>query len=154
MYWLIYVFTGPVLWALSTHIDKYLVERYFKQGSVAVLMVFTAIIGTLALPFVWFFQPGVVVLDHESMVVIAVSGILYMSAIYFYLQALQTEEASTIAPFFQAAGVFGLISGYFILGEQISYSQIIGVLLIIAGSVILSLRFEQGASHVKKQLVF
>lgn len=153
MYWLIYAFSGPVLWALSTHIDKYLVERYFKQGSVAVLMVFTAIIGALALPFVWFFQPDVVALDHESMAVIAVSGILYMSAIYFYLQALQTEEASTIAPFFQAAGVFGLILGYFVLGEQISYSQISGVLLVIAGSVILSLRFGQGAGHVKKQLV-
>jgi hypothetical protein len=31
---------------------KYLVERYFKRGSVAVLMVFTAVIGALALPFV------------------------------------------------------------------------------------------------------
>lgn len=153
MYWLIYAFSGPVLWALSTHIDKYLVERYFKQGSVAVLMVFTAIIGALALPLIWFFQPGAVALDHESMVVIAASGILYMSAIYFYLQALQTEEASTIAPFFQAAGVFGLILGYFILGEKISYLQIIGVLLIIAGSVILSFRFGQGTSQVKKKLV-
>ncbi|HEX3012494.1 MAG TPA: DMT family transporter [Syntrophomonadaceae bacterium] len=153
MDWLIYAFSGPVLWALSTHIDKYLVERYFKQGSVAVLMVFTAIIGVLALPFIWLFQPGVVALDYESMAVIAASGILYMGAIYFYLQALQTEEASTIAPFFQAAGVFGLILGYFVLGEQVSNSQIIGVLLIIAGSVILSLRFGQGTSHVKKQLV-
>jgi uncharacterized membrane protein len=88
------------------------------------------------------------------MVFIAASGILYMSAIYFYLQALQTEEASIIAPFFQAAGVFGLILGYFILGEQISYFQIIGVLLIIAGSVILSLRFGQGTSHVKNSWLF
>ncbi len=153
MYWLIYAFSGPVLWALSTHIDKYLVERYFKEGSVAVLMVFTAIIGALALPFVWFFRPEVVALDYESMVVIAISGILYMGAIYFYLQALQTEEASTIAPFFQAAGVFGLILGYFILGEQISSFQIIGVLLIIAGSVLLSLRFGQDSGHIKKRLV-
>jgi uncharacterized membrane protein len=153
MYWLIYAFSGPVLWALSTHIDKYLVERYFKEGSVAVLVVFTAITGALALPFVWLFQPGVVALDHKSMIAIAASGILYMSAIYFYLQALQTEEASTIAPFFQAAGVFGLILGYFILGEQISYSQVIGVLLVITGSAILSLRFGQGTSQIKKQLV-
>ena len=153
MHWLIYAFSGPVLWALSTHIDKYLVERYFKQGSVAVLMVFTAIIGVLAMPLIWFFQPGVVALDLQSMAVIAVSGILYMGAIYFYLQALQTEEASTIAPFFQAAGVFGLILGYFVLGEKISLPQIIGVLLIIAGSVLLSLRFGQSTSHVKTHLV-
>ncbi len=52
MNWLVYAFSGPILWALSTHIDKYLVERYFKEGSVAVLMVFIAIIGALTLPFI------------------------------------------------------------------------------------------------------
>jgi uncharacterized membrane protein len=143
MYWLIYAFSGPILWALSTHIDKYLVERYFKQGSVAVLMVFTAIIGALALPIIWLFQPGVVALDPQSIAVITVSGILYMSAIYFYLQA----------PFFQAAAIFGLILGYFVLDEKISPLQIIGVLLIIAGSVILSLRFGRGTSRVKTRMV-
>ncbi|MGA9098727.1 MAG: EamA family transporter, partial [Methanotrichaceae archaeon] len=61
--------------------------------------------------------------------------------------------ASTIAPFFQAAGIFGLILGYFVLGEKISNFQIIGVLLIIAGSVLLSLRFGQGTSRVKTRLV-
>jgi len=131
-------------------------HRLVQQNShptIAVLMVFTAIIGALALPFIWLFRPGVVALDIQSMAVIAVSGILYMGAIYFYLQALQTEEASTVAPFFQAAGIFGLILGYFVLGEKLSLLQIIGVLLIIAGSVLLSLRLGQGTSHVKKRLV-
>ena len=145
--------SGPVLWALSIHIDKYLVERYFKHGSVAVLMVFTAIIGALTLPFIWLFQPGVVSLDPQSIGVIAVSGILYMGAIYFYLQALQAEEASTVAPFFQAAGIFGLILGYFVLGEKLSLLQIVGVLLIIAGPVILSIQFGQGVRRVKTHFV-
>jgi len=153
MYWLIYALSGPVLWASSTHIDKYLVERYFKHGSVAVLMVFTAIIGALALPSIWLFQPSVIALDRQSMAVIAVSGILYMSAIYFYLQALQTEEASTIAPFFQAAGIFGLILGFFVLGEKISFIQATGALLTIAGSVLLSLRFGQATHRIKTRLV-
>jgi uncharacterized membrane protein len=153
MFWLVYAFSGPVLWALSTHIDKYLVERYFKHGSIAVLMVFTAIIGALSLPFIWFFQPIVFALDMQSMAVISISGILYMGAIYFYLQALQTEEASTVSPFFQVAGIFGLIFGYFVLGENLSLLQIVGVLLIIAGSVLISLRFGQRARRVKTRLV-
>jgi hypothetical protein len=74
-------------------------------------------------------------------------------AIYFYLQALQTEEASTVAPFFQAAGIFGLILGYFVLGEKLSPWQIIGVLLIIAGSILLSLRFGRGGDRLKTRLV-
>ena len=45
MTWLPYAFSGPVLWALSTHLDKYLVEQYFKKAEVAVLLVFTALAG-------------------------------------------------------------------------------------------------------------
>jgi drug/metabolite transporter (DMT)-like permease len=153
MAWLIFAFSGPILWALSTHIDKYLVERYFKHGSIAVLMVFTAILGALSLPIIWFFKPGVIVLDLRSIAVIVTSGLLYMGAIYFYLQALQGEEASTIAPFFQAAGIFGFILGYLVLGERPSLLQVIGALLIIGGSVVLSLRLGQSKIRVKKRLV-
>ena len=34
MNWLLLAFLGPVLWAVSTHIDKYLVERFFKDSGV------------------------------------------------------------------------------------------------------------------------
>ena len=41
--WLLFAFSGPVLWALSTHLDKYLVERYFRRTSMAVLVIITAL---------------------------------------------------------------------------------------------------------------
>ena len=41
--WLFLAFSAPVLWAVSTHIDKYLVERFFKNSSVGVLLIFTAL---------------------------------------------------------------------------------------------------------------
>jgi len=44
-----FCFFGADLWAASTHIDKYLVEKYFKNSDTAVLMVFTAFIGLLML---------------------------------------------------------------------------------------------------------
>jgi hypothetical protein len=40
---LLFAFSGPVLWAIPTHLDKYLVERYFKQSSVAVRLIFAAL---------------------------------------------------------------------------------------------------------------
>ena len=60
MSWLVFAFSGPVLWAISTHLDKYLVERYFKHSDVAVLLLFTAFIGVLTLPFIAYFEPGLV----------------------------------------------------------------------------------------------
>ena len=49
---------GPVSWAASTHIDKYLVDKYFKDSDTAVLMVFTAVVGVVALPVIWVFEPA------------------------------------------------------------------------------------------------
>ena len=35
--WVVFAFSGPVLWAISVHLDKYLVERFFKESNVAVI---------------------------------------------------------------------------------------------------------------------
>ena len=45
------------------------------------------------------------------------SGILYMGAMLLYLQSLQGEEASVVAPFFQAGPLFGYVLAYLVLGE-------------------------------------
>jgi drug/metabolite transporter (DMT)-like permease len=84
MTWLLFAFSGPILWAISTHTDKYLVERFFKHSSVAVLLVFTSLIGLVLLPFIWAYQPGVTALSLPSILVIACSGVLYMGAMYFF----------------------------------------------------------------------
>jgi uncharacterized membrane protein len=150
--WLIFAFSGPVLWAASTHFDKYLVERFFKQTSVAVLLVFTALTGLVLLSFIAWFRPDVIALPLASIVVIGFSGLLYMGAMYFYLQALQQEEASVVAPFFQASPLFAYALGYLVLGETLSPRQLVGGACIVGGSLLLSLRPSGGAAF-KSRLV-
>ena len=105
-------------------------ERYFKHNDVAVLLVFTALMGLLTLPF-----------SAASLALIVLSGILYMGATLFYLHALQSDEASVVAPFFQTVPLFGYVLAYFVLGERLSRLQVTGGLLIVAGTLIVSLRF-------------
>jgi drug/metabolite transporter (DMT)-like permease len=152
MSWLVFAFSGPVLWAVSTHFDKYLVERYFKHSDVAVLLLFTALIGVLALPFIALYQPTVFQLDAGSMALIVLSGILYMGAMLFYLCALQSEEASVVAPFFQAVPLFGYVLAYFVLGETLSARQMAGGALIIVGTLIVSVRLGQNVRLFKARL--
>ena len=153
MTWLVFAFSGPVLWAISTHLDKYLVERYFKHTDVAVLLLFTALVGLLTLPFIAFFEPTVFAPRPASIALIVLSGVLYMGAMLFYLHALQSDEASVVAPFFQAVPLFGYVLAYFILGERLSTQQITGGVLIVAGTVIVSLRFGQKTHRFKLRLV-
>jgi drug/metabolite transporter (DMT)-like permease len=136
MSWLVFAFSGPILWAASTHIDKYLVEKYFKDSNVAVLPVFTALIGLITLPFIWLLEPGAAGVGLANAALMGFAGILYMGAMLLYLRALQSEEASVVAPFFQAAPLFGFALGYAVLGETLSPAQMAGGALIVGGTVL------------------
>jgi uncharacterized membrane protein len=139
MSWLIFAFAAPVLWAASTHVDKYLVDRYFRRGSVAVLMVFTAATGLLAAPAVWLLQPDALVLPLRTIVPVVTTGLLSMAGLLLYLDALQTEAPSSVVPWFQTAPLFGFAFGYAFLGETLSYRQLAGGATIMAGTLLLSL---------------
>ena len=75
------------------------------------LLLFTAFIGVLLLPFIWLFEPLVTAPGAAGVALIVVAGILYMGALLLYLLALQTEEASVVAPYFQAGPLFGYRAG-------------------------------------------
>lgn len=141
-----------MLWAISVHLDKYLVERFFKASDVAVLLIFTALIGILLLPFIWYYEPSVLSPSAGSIALIMLAGILYMTAMLLYLQALQSEEASVVAPFFQAGPLFGYVLAYFVLGETLSPRQMAGGALIIIGALIVSIRFGQNMRMFKARL--
>ena len=151
--WLLFALSGPVLWAVSTHIDKYLVDKYFRHSDTAVLMVFTAFLGVVALPVIWAFEPRVMQLSALAMAVMTVSGVLYMGAMLFYLRAIQTEEASVVAPLFQASTLFTFVLGLVILHELPRWPQLIGVVLIVGGAIGLSLDKHLRLSSFKPRLV-
>jgi uncharacterized membrane protein len=150
--WVVYAFSGPVLWAVSVHFDKYLVERFFKHSHVAVMLLFTAFVGVVVMPFIWMFQPSVTSAGARNIALIVFSGILYMSALLLYLRALQTEEASVVAPYFQAGPLFGYALAYFVLGETLTGRQLAGGILILIGALIVSVRFDQGPRIFKARL--
>lgn len=149
MLWIALSFSGPVLWAVSTHIDKYLVERFFKDSGVGTLLIFTALIGLVPMPIICALAPQDVAAGPEAIAVIAFSGLLYMGAMYFYLEALQREEASVIAPLFQTAPIFVYALAYFGLGEKLSWTQLGGGALILGSAGLLSFEPSEGRARFK-----
>lgn len=144
MSWLFFAFAGPVLWAISTHFDKYLVERYFKQSNVAVLLLFTGLMGFLTLPVIAFFHPEALSLPFTTTGLMTLAGILQMTALFFYLWALQSEEASVVMPFSQASPLFGYLLAYFVLGEVLTPTQMLGGALIVTGALAISIDLKSG----------
>jgi drug/metabolite transporter (DMT)-like permease len=139
MSWLVFALCGPILWAISVHLDKYLVERYFKDADVIVLLIFTALMGLVLMPIIAVFVPGVLARDLTSILLMTLSGILYMTGITFYLRALQGHEALLVAPFFQTSPLFGYLLAYLVLGETLTPRQLGGAALIITGVLAVSI---------------
>jgi uncharacterized membrane protein len=141
-----------VLWAISVHLDKYLVERFFKESDVAIMVLFTALVVVLAMPIIWYFVPDVLSPSLSSIALIVLAGILYMTGMLFYLRALQNEEASVVAPFFQTGPLFGYVLAYVVLGETLTPRQLLGGALIIIGALFVSIRIGHSMKSFKARL--
>jgi drug/metabolite transporter (DMT)-like permease len=151
--WLLYAFSGPIFWAISTHIDKYLVDRYFRHADTTVLMVFTALIGLPFLPAIALLDSAVLKPGASAIAVMTLSGILYMGAMLFYLRAIQREEASIVAALFQASTLFTFLLGWLFLGEKLGWVKGAGCGLIILGALVLSQGRKFSLKKFKLRLV-
>lgn len=142
MTWFFLALIGPFLYAVTNFIDKVLLEKYFKQGGVGTLLIFSALLSSLALPLLFLFDPTVLQVSLFNMAVLAGVGILNFLILFFYLKALENEEVSITVIFYQLVPVFAFGLGYVILGETLTTLQIVAMGIIILGTSIISFEVD------------
>jgi uncharacterized membrane protein len=93
--------------------------EHFNHSDVAVLLLFTALVGLLMLPFIAYFERTIFAPSAARILMIIALGVPYEGATLFYLHASQSEEASVVAPFFQTVPLFGCALAYVVLGQRL-----------------------------------
>lgn len=139
MSWLLVALVPSALFAVSNYLDKYLIERYFKDQGNGALIIFSSLIGIVALPFILFFDLSALYVGPVAAGLITLNGMLYVIGLLPYFASLRDEDASVAVPLWQLIPVFGYVLGYFILGETLLPLQIGAGLLVIIGALLLSL---------------
>jgi drug/metabolite transporter (DMT)-like permease len=155
MSWFFIALIGPLLYALTNHIDKILLEKYFKESGVGTLLLFSSLLSALALPFLFFADPSALSVGATSIFWLAIVGVLNVAVLWCYLLALKDEEASVAVVFYQLVPVFGYALGFFILGEVLTQLQLIAMAIVIFGTTIVS--FEIDADNkfsLRKNTIF
>lgn len=142
MDWFFLALMGPFLYALTNHIDKALLEKYFKQGGVGTLMLFSSLLSALALPFLFLADHSVLDVSGLNVIILTVVAVLNIALLWLYFLALKGDEASVVIVFYQLVPVFGLILGYFILGESITKIQLLAMAIVILGTTIISFEID------------
>ena len=153
MNWLILAILAPVLWAITSFIDKFLVSKYFKS-SVGTLIVYSCLIGLPAAFLIAIFKPSVLILNWKIASLIVFNSFLFILYLFPYFRALRKADTSVVVTLFQTIPVFSFILAFFILGETLTNFQIVGSALIILGAIGISLSFHKGKFHLTKEVLF
>lgn len=146
MSWIAIALVGPILWSFCNQLDRYFLNRYFTDGSLGVLMLFSSLAGALVLPLALYFSDPFAGYGFGQIALLLVSGMAGVYAIYLYLLALRDEEASVVVPFWQLCPVFGYALGWLFLGEILSPRQIAASLAVAGGVLVLSWNQESKGS--------
>lgn len=142
MTWFLVALVGPLIYAITNHIDKHLLEKYFKVSGVGTLLIFSSLASILALPIIYFADPAVLDVELFNILILCLVGLLNTTLLWLYLLALEDEEASVTIVFYQLVPVFGAVLGFFILDEVLTVTQLIAMGIVIVGTTIIS--FELG----------
>lgn len=147
MTWALLALVPPLLWAIVNYVDKYLLSKTEYESTVNVLMVYSTFFSLLVLPILFLYSHFVsgadLFINSTQILVQILSGILVTVSIYFYLLALNEDEASNVIPLALLVPIFGYIFGYVLLGEILSVRELIACGLVLFGAFVLSVEVQE-----------
>ncbi|MDP3995452.1 MAG: EamA family transporter [bacterium] len=137
MIWILYAFGAAAIWACINILDKFVVTRWVRNHLVPFLFTAIANAVTLAVIWLWF---DIERLPAAVAAAAALSGALYIIGAMLYFRALQLEEVSRVVPLFYLGPLFTAVLAWIFVGEVFGFATYVGVALLIAGSVLVSVR--------------
>lgn len=146
MTWLFFALLAPALFALINYIDKYLLGKFMSDYNG--ILAYTGITG-FVMGCIFWIVGGFPILSLRDAAIVISTGIITIWSLYIYFKALSEEETSIIIILFQAIPVFVLILSYLFLKEFISSSQLLGFVVIISVSTLVSLQTEGKGNKFK-----
>ncbi|MFM7088589.1 MAG: EamA family transporter [Candidatus Paceibacterota bacterium] len=144
--WALYAIGASFLWSLVNISDQYLVSRYSTgRHTSGALVLFSSLIGiVIALPML-FLVDGLWSIPLHDIALLFIAGAMSALWIILYLYSMEIEDVSVVVPWFLTVPVFGYILGFLFLGEELSFLQQVGSLVVLLGLAILSFDFSKAA---------
>ncbi len=138
MSWILFALLPPALWAADNYIDKYIIDNYFKKWNPGILVMFMSLTGLMISILILLSGTSVFNISTSDVVALLISGAIFTLAVIPSTIALSRENATFIAALFRTGPVFAYFFGLVFLDEVLSLTQIIGVLVVIAGAILIS----------------
>lgn len=136
MSWIFLSIAAAFLWAFCNIIDKYVLSKLVVRPVVPIII--SAIVGIL-LSLVIFLKVGLAPLSAPLILLALFSGAIGSFWLFLYFKAVTQGEISRIVPVMYLAPVFIAIFAWAFLGETLALGEYLGISLLIAGALLISL---------------
>lgn len=137
MLWAILAVAAAFVWSIGNVLDKFAVTKLARNP--AVPLMFLGVISLFASLLIYAFKGFSGLSPFHILLAIAV-GMALIPAILLYFKALQIDEVSRIIPILYVSPLFILIMAAFFLGEVFTYEKYLGIFLLVAGAVLVSVK--------------
>ena len=154
MHWYLFALLSPLLWAITNHIDKYVLSRYVKNAEPGVLAILTGFVGLLFAIGVFIFVPSNFLgINVFHAILIILNGALFVASFIPYYYALNDEDTSLVIPLFQTIPIFSFVLGFIFFKETITLMQVFAGILIIIGATLISIDFGKAKLAFRWRMV-
>jgi len=150
MDWLIIVIIAYFFNSLAMIIDKALLKKSIPEP-----VVYTFYIGVLGLIFIPFLLPfGFALLGIKLILFSLFSGIFFIIALLLFFQALKDDDASQVIPLIGGLNPIAiLVFAYFLIGERLSFLELLALGFIISGSIIITIKHGRDGMRLSSQML-
>ncbi len=150
MDWLALSILSSVFFALSNVIDKQIVGRYLRNPAACVFLAVCfdtlfALLIAVATGFV--FQPS------RYLLAAVLAGVVYVAEVLIYFFSIKNENVSMVIAILMSSPLYTLLLAVLFLGERVSVAQAAGIILIVAGSIAVSVRKDENKRMVSAMLL-
>ena len=136
MLWEIIALSVGVIYAISNLIDKYVLTKWISDPLAPSLM--TAAMCVILAISIFAFK-GIEPVSFVSVVFMLGLGVLSYLSYLLYFMATKVEDISRIVPFMFLSPLFILLLAHFFIGEALQPLDYVGIILMVAGAVLISL---------------
>lgn len=137
MSWILFTIIGITFWSFANIIDKHVIDKRLKNTVLAaVLFEFISLF-----PAFWILSAyGFPKLSFVFLLAAAAAGLLKIGAYWLYFRSLKVEEASRVVALYNLSPLIVPVFAFLMLGETVGPEKYLGIVLLVAGSVLISLK--------------
>jgi transporter family protein len=136
--WIAFSLFSGFLMAVVNMIDRYVLTRLVGRAVVPLFVL--GVMGFLPGWAILMVKGGLGLAGLHLLLAVG-SGLAFLTMGYFYFRAAQVEEISRVVPLFYLSPALVAILAHIFLGEQLAVRKYFGIILILAGAVLLASRW-------------